>query len=242
MRHSFRAITLAITAFFSATATAQSVHSYAEAVAFPYAPPEAPHRHSSTAAEGFLRGQAVRVQAEGNYCVLEAQADLLRRQSESMYYDNELKKTVSVLARKELLSNYRQHVREQKRSRRDQGRELRYQRDTEMARQYRLNRFQLNLTTGAIYWPAFVAGPRYARNRHDLELLMYQMVRYGDSENEWVRAEATRLADRFRAQLRSDFQSRSDHNNPLVLEEYRATHRFLLGLKYAPLLTDPVTG
>jgi len=242
MTRSVPTIALAVAIFFPAAAPAQTTDSYVERVSFPFAPPEAPHRHSSTVAEGFLRGQAVRVQAEGNFRLLEAQADILRRQSESMGYDNELKKTASALARKEMLSNYRDHVREQRQSRRNNSRELRYQRDSELASDYRLDQFQFNWTTGAIYWPAYVASPRYARNRHDLELLMHRMVRYGDYEIEAIREEAIRLADHFRNQLRQDFQSRADNDDPLVGEEYQATRRFLLGLKYTPLLADSARG
>jgi hypothetical protein len=201
---------------------------------FSYAPPEAFHRHSSTAAEGWLRGQAVRRQAEGNFRVLDAQAEILRQQVESLNYDNHLKKTAAAITRKQLLADYRQYERNQKQARRELARQRQRQQDFENVQDYRLTNFEFNWTTGAIYWPTFVASPRYAAHRYELERLMHDVVHVGGLNEELFESRAAILAEKFRDRLRSDFEVDPERNLRSVREAYLDTQRFLLGLKFAP--------
>jgi len=197
-----------------------------------YAPPEAIHRHSSTAYEGARRGEAAWITAAGEYLNDEAQAAILWQQVESLHYENELKKTASALTRKKMLNDFRDYERQRRFERKEQSKQLWQEKYQELARTYRLNEYQFNWETGAIYWPALVANPRYVRERERLEILLDRVVRYGESHSHYDRDEIVKVCNLFRNRLREDFSEVP----PTARSEYAAMQRFLLGLKYAPLL------
>lgn len=196
------------------------------------APPEAIHRHSSTAYEGARRGEAAWIAAAGDYLQDEAQAAILWQQVESMHYENELNKTASALTRKKMLSDYRDYERQRRLERKEQSKQLWAAKYEELARTYKLNEYQLNWETGAIYWPSLVASPRYATHRERLDVLMHRLVNYGQSRYGYEADEIARVVGEFRQQLKDDFAN--DH--PATQQEYSDMQRFLLGLKYAPVL------
>ena len=147
-----------------------------------------------------------------------------------------LKKTATAIARKQLLADYRQYERDQKQARRELARQRQRQQDLENAQDYRLSNYEFNWTTGAIYWPTFVASPRYAAHRYELERLMYDVVHDGEYHEELFERRAAMLAEKFRDRLRSDYDADPKRNLPSVREDYLDTQRFLLGLKFAPTL------
>ena len=104
-----------------------------------------------------------------------------------------------------------------------------------MAETYRLTEYQFNWETGAIYWPAWIAGPRYTAHRHRIAILVDQMVRYDLARDKFYREQLARACDSLRDQLRAD----AKQNKQLRTEEYQGTQRFLVGLKYMPHLLDP---
>ena len=197
-----------------------------------FAPPEAIHRHSSTAYEGARRGEAAWITAAGEYLQDEAQAAILWQQVEAMHYENELNKTATALTRKKMLNDFRDYEKQRRAQRKQQSKQLWAEKYQELARTYKLNEYQFNWESGAIYWPALVASPRYAQHRERLDVLMHRLVNYGPSRYGYETDEITKVVTEFRKQLKDDFAN--DH--PSTQREYSDMQRFLLGLKYAPVL------
>jgi len=196
------------------------------------APPEAAHRHSSTAYEGARRGEAAWIAAYGDYLVDEGQAAYIWEHVESMHYDNTIKKTVTALTRKRILADYREQERQLRRDRQEAAKQLWHEKYLDLAHSYRLDEFQFNWATGAIYWPATAASPRYATHRQRLARLMGQVVRYDAASSRIYRTQIVKACTAFRDQLLED--AAVDH--PSTRNEYLAMQRFLLGIKYAPYL------
>lgn len=201
------------------------------------APAEASHRHSSTAYEGALRGQAAWISAYGDYLQDESQAAYTWQHVESMHYDNKLKKTATALTRKQMLSSYRELERTQRRNRRAAAEQLSFEREFDLAKKYQLNDFEFNWATGAIYWPTVAASPRYASHRQKIAVLMNRAVRYGAEYNQPFRDEISKACHDFRMELKE--AAAEDH--PSTADEYLAVQRFLKGLRYAPLLMAQVS-
>lgn len=235
MRTQLPLIAIAVVSLLSPLATAQ--HSdpsggYGIAVSRRHSPPEAIHRHSSTPYEGALRGQAAWITAAGEYLVDDAQAEILWQHAESMHYDNELKKTASALTRKKMLNDFRDYERQRRFQRKQQSKQLWEEKYQELARTYRLNEYQFNWETGAIYWPALVSSPRYAQHRQRLDILLDRVVKYGQTQYGYESDEIAQVCQDFRNQLKAD--AAADH--PSTRQQYSDMQRFLLGLKYAPVL------
>ncbi len=236
MRNSLPMIAVAIVSMISTASVAQdsSPTGYGIGVSRRFAPPEAPHRHSSTVFEGVLRGQAALVTAAGEYMVDDAQAEILWQHAESMAYDNELKKTATALNRKKMLNDFRDYELQRRLQRKERSKQLWQEKYMELARTYRLNEYQMNWETGAIYWPALVSNPRYSVYRQRLEVLMQRVVQSGPSRYGYDSDEIARICRDFRNQLKED--AAVDH--PATRQEYSDMQRFLLGLKYAPVLVE----
>jgi hypothetical protein len=199
---------------------------------FPNSPPEAPHRHSSTVAEGFLRGEAALVGAAGNYELLLAQAAILRQMESTMAMENKVNKTAYYIKRKQLLAEYHELERLRKLVRRAESQELLRARERERAENYQLSSHQWNSATGAIYWPTLVAGPRYAAHRAELERLLGESVRYGVSDD--FREELAQACRKFRDQLRQDFLTDQPAADSSLHAEYAGVERLLKGLRHVP--------
>ncbi len=205
---------------------------YGVSVSRRYAPPEATHRHSSTAYEGARRGEAAWITAAGEFLNDEAQAAILWQNVEALHYQNELNKTATALTRKKMLNDFHDYERQRRSDRKEQSKQLWQEKYQELARTYRLNEYQFNWKTGAIYWPSLVASPRYAKHRERLDVLLDRVVRYGESANGFASNEITKICLQFRNQLKENFAQ--DH--PSTRQEYSEMQRFLVGLKYAPVL------
>ena len=236
MRATLPLIALATVQLLSPIALAQQSNSraYDINVSRRLAPPEARHRHSSTAYEGALRGQAAVISAAGDFMVDDAQAEILWQQAESLHYENELNKTATALARKKMLSDYRDYQRQRRRDRKARSKELWQEKYQELARTYRLNEFQFNWETGAIYWPALASTPKYAKHRQRLEVLLSRVAKQGQTRYGYESDEIARVCHDFRNLLK--VAAADDH--PSMRKEYSGMQRFLLGLKYAPVLID----
>ena len=196
------------------------------------APAEAAHRHSSTFYEGALRGEAAWISAYGDYLQDESQAAYTWEHVESLHYENELKKTATALMRKQMLSDYREQERQKRLDRLESAKQLAYEKEMELARKYRLNEFEFNWTTGAIYWPTLVAGPRYEFHRKQVAEIVDRMFRYNDINNQRYQAALADAVSEFRKQLRED----AELDHPSTRDDYVAMLGFLQGLKYAPML------
>lgn len=236
MRHSLPMLAVALVTLICPTSFAQesSPSGYGIAVSRRYSPAEAPHRHSSTFYEGALRGQAAWITAAGEYIVDDAQAEILWQHAESMHYENEMKKTATALTRKKMLNDFQDYERQRRMERKVRSKQLWQEKYQELARTYRLNEYQMNWETGSIYWPALVSSPRYAQHRERLDVLMHRVVRSGQSRYSYDSDEIARVCQDFRNQLKQD--ALADH--PSMRQQYSDMQRFLLGLKYAPVLIE----
>jgi hypothetical protein len=238
MRYTFATLAVIAVALLATAAVGEETNPIAigyHAPSFPFSPPEAWHDHSSTALEGALRGKAVLTQAQGTKNLLDAQSRVVNQHARSLSYDNDVKFTYSRFQIKELKESYRDLQHQRSLQRRYEGKQLHDERDQDLAETYRLTDYEFNWNNGSIYWPAWVAGPRYGAHRHRIAVLVDQMYRYGLAGDKFYREELARACDSLRDQLRDDAQLHKE----LRVQDYLETQRFLVGLKYMPHLLDP---
>lgn len=202
--------------------------------AFPYSPPEAPHRHSSTYQEGVQRGFATVVQAQANYRLQDAQAAIFDEQAYSMHLDNALKLTSAQFERKQMISDYHHNKRVERIVRREQLRQLKSVEELREALDYTLTEYDVDFATGTVYWPALVAGPKYAEYRKSLDRLASKVLT-GEATTE-DREEFVTVCNKFRHQLTQDREVDVEKDSPSIQAEYEAVSRLLKGLKMAPVV------
>ena len=197
-----------------------------------YTPNEAPHFNSSTLEEGVLRGTGVVITSYGDYLRNESLAAYNWQLTESLAYDNELKRVATAFEIKKMKEAFRAQERQRRILRREYSKELWEQTYLDLAKTYRLDEFEFNWVTGQINWPASLAGPKFAQHRNRLNHLMSRMVQYGGSASEALRDDIAAVCKNFRDDLRKEELK----NNPETRSEYIAMQKFLLGLKYSPYL------
>jgi hypothetical protein len=181
--------------------------------------------HASTAAEGFLRGQAAVIDSLGNFEVNDAQAGILREQGRALNRENDLKQTEALLVQKKMWDGARAQARRDREMRLKEGRELLAERrSTIYTDAYHLSTGELDYKTGEITWPEALQDSRFNENRTRLEELFRQHVGYGVPRANVAR-EIARNVDKWSRVLRSEVGS-------MPREEYLAAQKFLLGLKY----------
>jgi hypothetical protein len=201
---------------------------------FAYSPPEAPHRHSSTYQEGVQRGYATVLQAQANYRLQDAQAAIFDEQAYSMHLDNALKLTSVQFERKQIISDYFHNKRIERIVRREQLRQLKSIEELREALDYTLTEYDVDFTTGTVYWPALVAGPKYAEYRKSLDRLASKVLT-GEATTE-DREEFVTVCNKFRHQLTQDREVDVEKDSPSLQAEYEAVSRLLKGLKMAPVV------
>ncbi len=209
---------------------------------FPYAPPEAFHRHSSTYAEGVLRGSAVLVQALGNYELEGAQAASIREDAYSKYLDNKVKHVKTAFLVKD---TRRDHYHSERIARKLHTLELRQVNrmiELQEALEYQLTDYDLDWETGTVFWPAMAASPRFAQHRQEVERLMSRIAAYGSYVPELERTKLAKACDRFRDTLYQEMLARGGNKVPTVRAEYDAVARLLKGLEYSPVLLSQASG
>lgn len=225
------AITLAAT-FAVSTGVAQSPDNYTSPPG-PFHQPVSPYpiefgftrRRASTAAEGFLRGKADVIQALGNFQLSQSQADILRQQARGLDRENDLKQTEALLAQKKMWSDARSGAQNVRKAKLAEGRQILAERQATVYRQaYRLSAAELDVTTGAISWPAVLQSEEYQQHRAQLEQLFQQHFGYGDPQAATAE-EISHAVERWSRSLQSDRGS-------LPRDEYLAAQKFLYGLKY----------
>jgi hypothetical protein len=180
--------------------------------------------HSSTAAEGFMRGQSAVIQAMGNYELATSQSSILFEQSRALNRENDLRQTQALLAQQNMWREGREAERAHREEQLEEGRaKLLNRRLTVHRAAYQLSPSDLNLATGKIHWPAALQASKYQAARERMEELVRQHVSYGDPQPAVV-AEITRGSNAMAKALRSDIRK-------LSREDYLAAQKFLLGLK-----------
>jgi hypothetical protein len=180
--------------------------------------------HSSTAAEGFMRGQSAVIQALGNYELATSQASILGEQSRALNRENDLKQTQALLTQQKMWRDDRVAERAYHDAQLEAGRaKLLNRRVTVHRAAYQLSPSDLNLATGEINWPVALQGAKYQAARQRMEQLVRQFVSYGDPQPDVV-AEITRGTNAIAKALRNDIRT-------LSREDYLAAQKFLIGLK-----------
>jgi hypothetical protein len=183
--------------------------------------------HSSTAAEGFLRGKAALIQSLGNFELSASQAQILRQQARWLDRENDLKQTIALHTQTQMWAEARAKERANRNAQASAGRQLADERvATTYRRAYRLSADDINPTNGAIHWPAVLQDEKFASQRSQIEQLFLQHFIGGDKQDE-VTVELGRVVDSCAKSLRRDSKT-------LPREEYLASQKFLMGLKYAP--------
>src|SRR5215813_5183369 len=118
--------------------------------------------HASTAAEGFLRGQAAVIDSLGNFEVNDAQAGILREQGRALNRENDLKQTEALLQQKKMWDDARVQARKDREIRLNEGRELlANRRSTSYTDAYHLSTGELDYKTGEITWPDALQDRRF---------------------------------------------------------------------------------
>jgi hypothetical protein len=236
MRTTLPTIALFIASLTSSTFAAESAEwiDRNPQASFAYSPPEAPHRHSSTYQEGVQRGYATVVQAHANYRLQDAQAAIFDEQAYSMHLDNALKLTSAQFERKQIIADYHHNKRVERIVRREQLRQLKTVEELREALDYTLTEYDVDFTTGTVYWPALVAGPKYAEYRKSLDSLASKVLT-GEATAE-DREEFIAVCNKFRHQLTQDLQADAEKDSPSIQAEYEAVSRLLKGLKMAPVV------
>jgi hypothetical protein len=225
-------LTLLTLAGFAAACVGQSPENY-DIPPGPFHQPTPPYPvemgfsqdHSSTAAEGYLRGKAALIQAHGNFQLSESQAQILRQQARWLDRENDLKQTAALNAQKQMWADARAKERIDRNAAAKAGRQLAEERAaTVYRRAYQLSADDINPTNGGLRWPAALQGEKFASQRAEIEQLFVQYVMSGGNLEE-VAVELTRRVNRCAKSLRGDSKT-------LPREEYNASQKFLLGLKY----------
>jgi hypothetical protein len=184
--------------------------------------------HSSTAAEGFLRGKAAVIQANGNFLLSASQAEILLQQARALDRENDLQQTAALLTQRKLWDDARVQARKDRDARRLAGQQLAAERATTVYRDaYQLSVNELDPITGEINWPVVLTADIFAPQRAQLEQLIKQHFIYGELPPETA-TEIVRLVDSVSKSLRREIRS-------VPREEYGAAQKFLMGLKYSDL-------
>ena len=239
MRYQIAAIAVISVALGTTAALAQEsvpVVTTVSTPSFPFSPPEAAHGWSSTALEGYLRGRAVLTRAQGDKNLLDAQALLKLEEARAVYLENRVQFVKDQHEIKDIKRQYREQEQQRLISRRLQAKQLRPVIDLQVAKDYQLNEFEFDSTTGAISWPSEMASPRYAAYRHRIEMLMLQMIQYDLFDDDFYRSGLAEACDRLSDQLHTDAKA----EGRLRDARYHEAVRFVLGLKYTPHLLAPV--
>lgn len=182
--------------------------------------------HSSTAAEGYLRGSAAVIDARGNYEVNNARAGILNQKVRSMSRDNDLKQTEALYAQQKMWSDNRIEARNDRELQSQQGQHLlAMHRATTYRAAYELSDRELNVKTGEIKWPDALQGAKFSANRDRMEELFRQHVGYGAPQGKTAQ-EIARTVDKWSQSLRNEVAT-------MPREEYLVAQKFLTGLKYS---------
>lgn len=179
--------------------------------------------HSSTVAEGYLRGSAGWLHARGNCLVNRQQAALLAEQARWLDLSNDWRR----IALHDWKLAHRASRLEAKRLKNLAARPEKYR----VA--YELSSDQLDRVRGKIAWPEALRAARYENLRHRLDELFREQAGYDGapptSDSSEIERESQRLIREF------------DRNRAEVSpKEYLAAQKFLRGLKYEPLFRSQV--
>jgi len=178
--------------------------------------------HSSTAGEGYLRGHAAWVHAQGNYQVNRSQAAILAEQARWLAAANKQRKIELHQWKRELQASRQQA----KRVRNEAVHSERYR----VA--YELSGDQLDRQSGRIVWPGALRSSQYEESRDQLEQLFRKLSSFDQPPRD-LTGDVEHACEQLSREL--------SRNRAIVpAREYLASQKFLRGLKYEPLFRSQV--
>jgi hypothetical protein len=181
------------------------------------------HSHSSTVAEGYLRGKAAVIDSLGNFLISQSQAAILFEQARALDRENDLRQTQALHVQQALWREARDANRLYREKRLAEGRVKLAARKVRVHQAvYRVTPTQLNPTTGEIRWPAALAASKFDTDRSRLQELVRQFVSYPDGGSD-VASEIAKLTTTLRRGLQKDIRI-------LDRDEYLAAQKFLVAL------------
>lgn len=140
--------------------------------------------HASTAAEGYQRGMASVLRAQGQKNLADAEAATRLEDARSKYLDNRVKATETFYERKRLYNDYTEEQRYKEAEKRDEY--------IEKVRLKSLTPEEFDATTGQIAWPTLLRSADYAAYRELLDLLFAKRAETGALDsNEYIEAKRT---------------------------------------------------
>ncbi len=182
--------------------------------------------HSSTAAEGYLRGLSAYIQSLGVYEVNNAQANILNEQAEWAGYENALKRVETFYDRRKIRQDYLTQQREIADIRDQEGKQiLEQKRATVYRRAYKLSLQEFNAATGQLFWPETLCIDLFAAHRHHLDQLFAHRSQYQLHHDEYLIHQIEKVHQELKRDLR---QHRAFFNS----QDYLAAQDFLRGLIY----------
>jgi len=175
--------------------------------------------HASTAAESFLRGQAAKISALGQYNLDTSQALIHLEQAKSLNYDNHLKKIDTHFSARQKNREYRAAERGPRVT-------------AELAERYsraraprRAHSYEVEPVFGSITWPALLQQRRFAEQREQVENLFENRDRVSSGVGSSVQQQVDALVSEMESALK-------DIVHDVRPTEYVAAKRFLRNLAY----------
>lgn len=181
------------------------------------------HSHSSTAAEGYLRGKAAVIDALGNFRLADSQSAILFEQARALDRENDLRQTQALHAQQAMWREARDAERDYNEKRSAEGRAKLASRKAIVHRAaYRLSPAEFDETTGQLNWPKALTASKFGADRERLQECCRRYVGYGERDAATA-AEIARLTKQLRHALRSEIG---------VVEpaDYMAAQKFLIAL------------
>jgi hypothetical protein len=181
----------------------------------PYGPR---HHHASTAAEGYLRGMAARVQAQGVYNRLTAEARVIHTEAERREIENREMAAETYFAMRAANLEARDAERRPRPTAADLAR------FSEQAKPDRLSPGELNATTGDVSWPILLQTDEFIAFRAELEEVFNARATNGEIE-----ANQQTKADQATKAMLVELKKLVRQTNPM---DYTMARRFIKSLAY----------
>jgi hypothetical protein len=180
------------------------------------------YHHSSTPAEGYLRGLAASIYAQGVYNRLTAEARVVHAEAERREIENREVSAETYFA----MRAANREARAAERGPRATAADL--ARFAEQARPDRPSPGELSTTTGEVFWPLLLQGDEYAAARAELEAFFGTRAAHGETSP----ADQAKVAQAARVML-NELKKAVRKVNPM---DYTAARRFIKSLAYEATL------
>jgi len=185
--------------------------------------------HSSTVAEGYLRGKAAVVDAAGSYNLNTAQAMVSAEQARALTLENDKVQVQNYFQRQEINRQYRASARGPRPTMEDLARRAREEAPD------RLDRYQLDPVFGTITWPLALQAPEFAEYRAQIE----KSFRDRDIVNSGLGSQVQRTVAVSATAMEQELKGMIGEMSPA---EYVQTKRFLQSLAFEAEQSPQIQG